>query len=276
MERIYTRGLHFKDEKGRIRIFNGMNMDDKEIGDVFRHKLDDEFFEQYTANGFNIIRLAVTWANLEPQPGAYSETYLKSIDEIFDLAEKHGVYILLDMHQDLYSGFDGVGGGDGAPAWACMTDGYKAKPYKFVWAEAYFFGKWVHACFDHFWHNDEVCGKGLQDHYADLWRMMARRYGDREALFGFDLLNEPAAGSLAKKIFLKLVASGVVAAFTNRKISRSGLIGGIFRRDWKGVLDSLPGSVIRDVVSKLDDLEAYFDINYYSPFLIILHFIGSL
>lgn len=143
MNKIGTAGLHFTDELGRIRFFNGMNIDDKTEGDVFRYPLDDAFFKAYSENGFNLIRLAVQWANIEPQSGHYSESYLKSLDDIFRTAEKYNVYILLDMHQDLYSGFKGIGGGDGAPEWACLTDGSAPKPYKFVWAEAYVFGKWV-------------------------------------------------------------------------------------------------------------------------------------
>ena len=49
----------------------------------------------------NLIRLAMQWANIEPEPGCYSERYLASIDGIFRLAEQYGVYILLDSHQDL-------------------------------------------------------------------------------------------------------------------------------------------------------------------------------
>ena len=94
INRISTRGLDFTDEKGRIRIFNGMNIDDKLIGDTFRYNLDEEFFKKYTANGFNLIRLAVQWANIEPEKGRYSESYLASIDEIFrlDRYEQNGAY----------------------------------------------------------------------------------------------------------------------------------------------------------------------------------------
>ena len=267
MDRITVNGLHFADPSGRVRIFNGMNIDDKLIGDTFRYDLDEAFFEKYEANGFNLIRLAVQWANLEPAPGQYSESYLRSIDKIFELAEKHGVYILLDMHQDLYSGFGGVGGGDGAPAWACLTDGVKPKPYKFVWAEAYVFGKWVHNCFDHFWNNDPVLGKGLQDRYADLWRMLAARYGGSPALFGFDLLNEPAPGSGAKKMVAALVKSGVRQFFTSKKIKRARIFGALARRDWETLLNGIPGALIRDIVKAVDPLEAAFDARYYGPFL---------
>ena len=267
MDRILTEGLHFIDEQGRTRIFNGMNIDDKQPGDEFLYRLDRTFFERYTARGFNLIRLAVQWANLEPGPGSYNEKYLQSLDSIFRLAEEFGVYILLDMHQDLYSGFGGVGGGDGAPQWACLTDGVRPKPYKFVWAEAYFFGKWVHNCFDHFWNNDEVCGKGLQDHYADLWRMLARRYGDSPALFGFDFLNEPAPGSMVKKTALRLAAGAARQALFGKALDRKGAVRALFKKDEKGLLDSLPGTFMEQAVSGAAKAEAEFDKNYYTPFL---------
>ena len=267
MNKIGTAGLHFTDELGRIRFFNGMNIDDKTEGDVFRYPLDDAFFKAYSENGFNLIRLAVQWANIEPQSSHYSESYLKSLDDIFRTAEKYNVYILLDMHQDLYSGFKGIGGGDGAPEWACLTDGSAPKPYKFVWAEAYVFGKWVKRSFDHFWQNDKVHNKGLLDHYADLWRMMAERYGNFPALFGFDFLNEPFPGSFAVKMVKRLVASGARQILFSKKINRTALISALIHKDPKALLDGIPGSIIRDVMSKADALEAEFDRKTYGPFL---------
>ena len=267
MDRIQTHELHFTDEHGRLRFFNGMNIDDKQIGDVFRYPLDRAFFEKYTAKGFNLIRLAVTWANLEPQMGVYSESYLRSLDEIFRLAEEFGVYILLDMHQDLYSGFDGVGGGDGAPAWACLTDGKQPRDYRFVWAEAYFFGPWVHNCFDHFWNNDPVGGRGLQDRYADLWQMLARRYGESKALFGFDFLNEPAPGSLIKKTILQLLPRAVRAGLLSKQLKRRVLLAALLRRDMQTVLDNLPGAFMEEVTAKVIPAQAAFDKECYWPFL---------
>ena len=138
MDKIRVENLKFTDEKGRTRLFNGMNIDDKLIDrDSFRYNLDDEFFKKFRMYGLDFIRLAVTWQNLEPRAGEYNESYLKSIDGIFERAAKHGVYILLDLHQDLYSGFDGVGGGDGAPGWACMSDGLKMRNPRVVWVEGY-------------------------------------------------------------------------------------------------------------------------------------------
>lgn len=267
MERILTDDLAFVDESGRTRIFNGMNIDDKLIGDTFRYDLNDDFFEKFVERGFNLIRLAVQWANLEPQPGKYSESYLASIDAIFRRAEKYGVYILIDMHQDLFSGFGGIGAGDGAPLWACMTDGAQPKEHKVVWIEGYLWGKWVHNCFDHFWRNDPVGGIGIQDRFAALWQMLAARYGGSPALFGFDLLNEPFPGSDSKKMFARLVKCALREIVFSPKIRCGRIIGGLVKKDWPTVLGSVGGDTVRDIMQNIDALAAEFDVKKYHPFL---------
>lgn len=268
MEKIITSELRFVDELGRERVLNGMNIDDKLLNQTeFRYNLDEEFFKKYKAHGFDVIRFAVTWQNLEPEMGKYNESYLQSIDKIFALAEKYGVYILLDMHQDIYSGNDGESCGDGAPQWAVITDGAKPRQPIFVWADGYFFGKWVHRSFDHFWANTPVDGKGLQDRYCELWQMLAKRYGDSPALFGFDLMNEPFPGSESKKMFRKLIGNVAKAVLFNNKIKTGKLLGSALKRDTRTMLDCIGGNVIRDIVSPIDKLEEKFDINKYSPFL---------
>ena len=268
MEKIRANKLRFVDSKGRTRIFNGMNIDDKLVNCTeFRYNLDEEFFKKYKARGFDIIRLAVTWQNLEPKMGEYNESYLKSIDSIFALAEKYGVYILLDMHQDLYSQNDGECVGDGAPSWAAITDGAKPRMPIFVWADGYFMGKWVRNEFDNFWNNTEVAGRGLQDRYCDLWQMLAKRYGDSPALFGFDLMNEPFPGSYSTKMFARLVGGVAKTVLFNKKVDRVKLIKSAVKRDTRSMLDCIGGDVIRDAVYRIDKIQQQFDQEKYTPFL---------
>ena len=268
MEKIITQELRFLDSQGRTRIFNGMNIDDKHIDSKeFHYNLDEEFFKKYRAHGFDIIRLAITWQNLEPQMEHYNEGYLQSIDKIFALAEKYGVYILLDMHQDIYSGNDGQSVGDGAPSWAVITDGAKPRMPIFVWADGYFMGKWVHRSFDNFWNNTPVCGKGLQDRYCELWQMLAKRYGDSPALFGFDLMNEPFPGSDSKRMFAKLIGNVAKTVMFSKKIDRKRLVKSAIKRDTRNMLDCIGGDVIRDVTGPIDSISADFDYKKYSPFL---------
>ena len=268
MDSITVCQMKFIDSFGRTRLFNGYNIDDKLLdSEQFRYELDEEFFKKFRAYGLNIIRLAVTWQNLEPQMGQYNEKYLKSLDKIFELAKKYDVYILLDMHQDLYSNFDGKSVGDGAPAWAGITDGFKPKMPKFVWAEGYFWGKAVHRAFDHFWNNDKVEGVGLQDRYSELWKMLAKRYGDEPALFGFDLMNEPFPGSDAKKMFARIIGGVTRTILFNRKIKRGTMLKALIKKDTPKLLDCVGGNVMRDIVKRVDKLEEKFDIEKYSPFV---------
>jgi len=51
--------------------------------------------------GFNCVRLGFTWASVEPEPGVYSEKCLAEIDKRVEWATKNGLYVFLDMHQDL-------------------------------------------------------------------------------------------------------------------------------------------------------------------------------
>ncbi len=268
MEKIISSKMRFVDSQGRTRILNGMNIDDKLRDQTeFRYKLDEEFFKKYRARGFDIIRLAITWQNLEPQMEQYNESYLKSIDKIFELAEKYGVYILLDMHQDLYSGNGGKSVGDGAPEWAVITDGAKPRMPIFVWADGYLMGKWVRNSFDNFWNNTPVCGKGLQDRYCDLWQMLAKRYGDSPALFGFDLMNEPFPGSYSKKMIARLVGGVAKTVAFNKKVDRRRLLKSALKRDTRNMLDCIGGDVIRDAVYRIDAIETKFDQEKYTPFL---------
>ncbi len=268
MDRIITSEMRFVDESGRTRLFNGYNIDDKLLNQKeFRYNLDEEFFKKFRANGLDIIRLAVTWQNLEPEMGVYNESYLQSLDKIFDLAAKNDVYILLDMHQDLYSGFDGKSVGDGAPSWAAVTDGAKPKMSKFVWAEGYFFHKAVHRSFDNFWANTPVDGIGIQDRYCALWKMLADRYGDKNALFGFDLMNEPFPGSDSKKMFKCLIGGAVRVVLFSKEINRCSMLRAFVRLDMPEILNNLTGGAMAKIARHVDKAAEQFDLKKYSPFL---------
>lgn len=55
----------------------------------------------FQRSGFNLIRLGIFWDGAEPEPGKIDYGYLEKLREIVGLAEKHGIYVILDMHQDL-------------------------------------------------------------------------------------------------------------------------------------------------------------------------------
>ena len=97
----------FLDSYGRERLFHGTNavvkgppwvpmtaMYDEDLSMVAKD------FEALMAQGVNAIRLGVMWSGVEPSQGKYNESYLDEVDKIVQTAAAHGVYTLLDMHQD--------------------------------------------------------------------------------------------------------------------------------------------------------------------------------
>jgi len=267
LDKLYTDGLCFVDGQGRTRIFNGMNIQEKPGGRKrLGYDLDDAFFEKYTARGMNLIRLAVVWENLEPRPGQYNESYLRSIDEVFDCAARHEVYIFLDMHQDLYGDMGMGDGADGAPKWAQITGGAKSRKPKFVWSENYLLSKAVRRCFDHFWDNTPVYGKGLQDHFAALWAMLARRYGDHPALFGFDFLNEPFSGSDALRTAIAGLGGLVKTILFSRDVKTGRLLTDLLRKNIPGALGQFSAKVMRQITGAASASVNRFDRGKLGPF----------
>lgn len=270
MEVILTKERDFVDEFGRERIFNGVNFCDKQGFDVCKYKFrplqDRSVLKKCKDCGFNIIRLGFTWAAVEPHPNCYNDKYLDDIGDILDCAAENGIYVYLDIHQDLYS--ESKCFGDGAPHWATLTDGYTSGPAHFVWAEGYFFKKAIHRAFDNFWNNKKVNGKGLQDYYADMWCYVAEKFKDKPALFGFDIMNEPFPGTDGGKIFKQLVMNAVKTSIKDKRINVFKL-GADFIKDGglQGPLKQFSGDVFHEIVMAGEPLVHKFDIEKYSPFL---------
>lgn len=96
------------DEFGRTRFFHGTNVVMKES--PWYRPLEwvpgvSSFGEQDAQNmhdlGLNIVRLGHSWAGAEPVRGEYNETFLEIMKEQTKIAEEHGLYVLVDVHQDL-------------------------------------------------------------------------------------------------------------------------------------------------------------------------------
>ena len=273
MLKISTFEKKFIDSEGRQRIFNGVNLCDKggyEPGNprrIYKLDFDENLISRLSEMGFNIVRLGLTWDAVEPEPRKYDEDYLDRVEKVADLCEKYGIYFYLDMHQDLYSGAPETAG-DGAPAWACITDGAKLTPTKLVWAEGYFWGKAVHNCFDNFWANKSINGVPLQTYFCDMWKHVAERFKDHPALFGFDLLNEPFPGSDGGKVFRKLILSVAKTVLTDKRCKKFRMLKQLITGNAIKCLEPFDDpDLFRKVTSAGDELIKKFDTGHYSSFI---------
>ena len=200
---VSIEGQHFIDSLGRTLTLHGISVINKDPKTGYLGHISPEEFKMFKEWGFNVIRLGIIWDGLEPKPGVYNQDYLKGIDNMIQWATDNDLYVFLDMHQDLYS----VDFSDGAPSWATLTDG-KSHATGEVWSEAYLISPAVQTAFDNFWKNVPAPdGIGIQDHYLNLWKMLAERYKDHTKVIGFDVMNEPFMGSEANKITPLLLES---------------------------------------------------------------------
>lgn len=186
-------GTYFiRDGDGRVLILRGMNIMSAAKGHPERlPTLTEEDVERYAGQwGFNVVRYLIFWDAIEPSPGEYGTDYLDATEERLDWFAENGVHVILDMHQDVYSQYFCC---DGAPEWAIEDDGLPFEQHP-VWSLNYF-APAVMAAFDNFF---EYPGEHshLQDHFAEAWKEVVKRFRDHPAVLGYDILNEPSPGSI--------------------------------------------------------------------------------
>ncbi len=202
------RGAHagVYDSEGRQVLLRGVNLNS--LGDYYQDNpalptvfpLDEDDFRQMAALGFNVVRLVLSWSALEPQRGQRSAAYLERIREAVALAKKHGLYVILDMHQDAWGKYiatpPGVDcgstreraiGWDGAPAWATITDGRstcRAPGFREL-------SPAVAQAFENFYADRD----GIQTAFIETWAYLVRAFAQEVAVAGYDLFNEPHWGN---------------------------------------------------------------------------------
>ncbi len=177
------------DELGRARILHGVNIasgakyDPRRLpwierADALRVRADW---------GFDFVRYLVLWDGLEPEPGVYDESYLDAIEERLDWFAEAGIAVVLDMHQDGWSLHFGMPL-DGAPAWACITDGLPNIHFD-TWELNNASPAVVRAVDNFFEHEGDH--PELQDRYAAMFAYLAERFRDHPAVIGYEIMNEP-------------------------------------------------------------------------------------
>jgi len=156
------------DDTGKEVLLRGVNYRGYEQVPIRLHTESD--YASFAQMGFNVVRLPITWADLEPSSGTFNVGFLLwHVDQDVQWAKKHGMYIVLNMQQDHWASRFG---GCGAPDWAVK----QYSPDDLGMREAV----------SDFWANPS-----LQDHLVMLWKNIARHYANETTIAGYDLLNEP-------------------------------------------------------------------------------------
>ena len=206
----------FQDQYGRQLILHGLNTSSSAKSEPERQPwiTENNVIKEDTSFGFNFVRYLIFWDAIEPQKDVFDETYLDKVAERVNWYTSRGMYVMLDMHQDLYSiVFDG----DGAPEWACRSNG--VAPINLPGGTPWWLKNIDPAvvnCWVNFWSYSNH--KDLQDHYILAWKKVAQRFNNNPYVIGYDLMNEPWGGDLIKTFITGQFEREQLAAFYNRLI----------------------------------------------------------
>jgi endoglycosylceramidase len=189
---IGHQGRWLTDAEGRVLLLHGVNMVDKEAPYYpAAAGFSDADAAWLADNGFLLVRVGILATGLMPSPGAVDSGYLDQVAATVKDLASHGIYSLLDLHQD---GWGPVTGSDGFPAWMTVTGGAAnvdaGFPYYYQQNPA------LQQAFQSFW--DDAPGPGdagLQDDYAAMFSAVAARFAGEPYVLGYDLFNEPWPGT---------------------------------------------------------------------------------
>lgn len=136
--------------------------DEKErLMEIYRENwITERDFKMIADFGMNLVRIPFEWEILEDEKKFFTlkPNAWKWLDYTIEMAEKYGLYVILDMH--------------GAPGRQSAMDHTGRSEHNKLWTE-----------------------KVNQDRCVWLWKLIAKRYGERSSVVAFDFLNEPWGGS---------------------------------------------------------------------------------
>ncbi len=183
------------DSQGRTVILRGFNDDALlQVGDQrAQPALTPTDARLMQAEGFDVVRLPISWSLLEPAPGRFSAGYLARIAATVRLCADHHLYVVLDMHTE---DFGVAFGGSGAPAWISVSG---VPDLHIPWLSA----AWqrhtspaVNAALAYFW-----LFPNWQQLYWRAWEQVVAQFRGDSAVAGYDLYNEPHPFPLPPAIF---------------------------------------------------------------------------
>ena len=174
--------------------------------------------------GFNVVRLGVMWQGVEPVRGQYNATYLSIMRTLVDDLHAHGIYTIVDYHQDVIAR---KWCGEGVPDW--MTSSLEPAETSCSSGVVPWVGKLIGQCktfaslnisvdnatgypdstsclkvsFDQFSRTPEVTSAwdkffhnaSIQQAFRGYWGAVAAAFAGSPGVLAYDLINEPLNGN---------------------------------------------------------------------------------
>jgi endoglycosylceramidase len=144
--------------------------------------------------GFDVVRLGIDWSQLEPVRGRIDQSYLDRVATTVSALNRHGLYVVLDMHFRL--GWSPRFGYSGAPGWATIgVPNWNPLP-QYSWSPS--LSPAALTSDTYFW----LSSDWKKDFYH-AWQAVAARFSDNSGVAGYDIFNEAHPLPIPPRIFEK-------------------------------------------------------------------------
>jgi endoglycosylceramidase len=198
LSKIKLNSNQFIDKYGRVKLFHGGNYVAKESPWYPLQLTNQTHLDNLKLWGFNSIRLGVMWTGLRPDIKTVNTTYLNIILKIIDDLSQRGIYVIIDMHQDMMS--TKFASYDGVPRW--LVDLMPNSTFSYPWPfEKYYLGFTAYltdACgyaFQNLYSNTNH----FQDYLSEFWSIISSSMSNLTSVLGYEFINEPWAGNIFSK-----------------------------------------------------------------------------
>jgi endoglycosylceramidase len=206
LSKISIRGSNFVDDYGRVKSFHGLNAVSKQfpwIPLVNPNLKNETELDNLKKWGFNVVRLGLMWSGLRPTKEFINTTYLDEMVTIINDLAVRGIYVIVELHQDMMS--SKFGAYDGCPRWIVdsMPKSKTRYPWPFVRKDLVFAAYVTESCgfaFQNLYSNRN----GFQDHFAEYWEIVANKLKNHTSVLAYEIINEPWAGDIYSDPFLLL------------------------------------------------------------------------
>lgn len=215
-------GRWIVDEHGRVMLLRGANQvwkGEPWVAPTVPGGIDDVVLSDMASHGWNVVRLGVYPKGIMPTRGDVDHGYLDQVAAAVEAFAAHGIYVLVDVHQDIFSGFpdwmvpldEPIGPGTvelmlnlsgldmDLPALPpALTIGQLRAMEPDLGFPLNGFRPSMFMIWDAFWGNDHVPDsdpKGLLDHTGDMMAALAARLDGHSAVVGIEIINESNPGS---------------------------------------------------------------------------------
>ena len=218
----------FIDDAGHTRVFHGVNAVQKlppylpqAAGFSITRSLSDVDAANLSSWGINIVRLGVLWVGVMPAPGQLNHTYLEAARSMVRMLAAHGIYTLIDAHQDV------MGArfcGEGFPSWAVekalrlssfnASDPATSFPAPFDWNMSIDPGTGLpsrracssHGDFSQYYTTTEAtaaresffASAEMHADFGDHWEAVAATFKDESSVLGYEVRGGVASGRPAE------------------------------------------------------------------------------